>query len=99
MTSWRYHDTLDLPNQATTDAHMPGLSRTFTVDGPHGQHLVLVYEPLRELLWVLGRRLGRDPSMLYIQPEGLSAPEALLKAGWNRSAEIWSLGVVVRRSK
>lgn len=40
------------------------------------------------------------PSELYfhdIQPEGLEAPEVLLKAGWNCSADIWNLGVVVRR--
>ncbi|KAF2718125.1 kinase-like protein, partial [Polychaeton citri CBS 116435] len=31
-----------------------------------------------------------------IQPQGLEAPEVLFKAGWNRSADIWNLGVVVR---
>lgn len=31
-----------------------------------------------------------------IQPEQFTAPEVLLKAGWTYSADIWSLGMVVR---
>lgn len=32
-----------------------------------------------------------------IQPEQFCAPEVLLKAGWTYSADIWNLGMVVRR--
>lgn len=32
----------------------------FSIDGPHGKHLVLAFEPLREPVWMLGRRLGRS---------------------------------------
>lgn len=31
----------------------------FMVESPHGKHLVLAFEPLREPLWMLSRRLGR----------------------------------------
>ncbi|KAJ2895357.1 hypothetical protein MKZ38_006628 [Zalerion maritima] len=31
---------------------------SFDVDGPHGRHLCLAFEPLREPLWMLGRHLS-----------------------------------------
>jgi serine/threonine-protein kinase SRPK3 len=31
---------------------------SFTIPGPFGEHLVMVFEPLREPLWRLGRHLG-----------------------------------------
>ncbi|KAI9757793.1 MAG: hypothetical protein M4579_003329 [Chaenotheca gracillima] len=31
---------------------------SFSVTGPFGEHLILVFEPLREPLWALGRHLG-----------------------------------------
>lgn len=34
------------------------IQESFTVAGPFGEHLALVFEPLREPLWVLGRHLG-----------------------------------------
>lgn len=39
---------------------------SFSVEGPHGKHLCLVYEPLREPIWLLQRRFpnSRYPSTL-----------------------------------
>ena len=31
---------------------------SFTISGPFGEHLAMVFEPLREPLWRLGRHLG-----------------------------------------
>ena len=31
---------------------------SFTIQGPFGEHLAMVFEPLREPIWLLGRRLG-----------------------------------------
>jgi serine/threonine-protein kinase SRPK3 len=31
---------------------------SFTISGPFGEHLCMVFEPLREPLWLLGRHLG-----------------------------------------
>lgn len=31
---------------------------SFTIPGPFGEHLVMVFEPLREPLWLLARHLG-----------------------------------------
>lgn len=42
---------------------------TFTLDGPGGRHLVLAFEPLRESVLMLGRRLGqRGVSLDLAQP-------------------------------
>ena len=45
-----------------------------------------------------GSAIVLDPSKLCyreIQPDGLEAPEVLLRAGWNESADIWNMVVVV----
>lgn len=34
------------------------VQESFTIPGPYGEHLAMVFEPLREPLWLLGRRLG-----------------------------------------
>lgn len=34
------------------------IQESFTIPGPHGKHLGMVFEPLREPLWLLGRHLG-----------------------------------------
>lgn len=31
---------------------------SFTIQGPFGEHLAMVFESLREPIWLLGRRLG-----------------------------------------
>lgn len=31
---------------------------SFTIQGPFGEHLAMGFEPLREPIWLLGRRLG-----------------------------------------
>lgn len=31
---------------------------SFTIPGPFGEHIGMVFEPLREPLWLLGRHLG-----------------------------------------
>lgn len=32
---------------------------SFEIEGPHGTHICLVYEPLREPIWLLQRRLSK----------------------------------------
>lgn len=50
---------------ANTRTNHPGrryvrlINDSFTVPGPFGEHIVLVFEPLREPLWLLGRHLGQ----------------------------------------
>ena len=34
------------------------IQESFTIPGPYGEHLGMVFEPLREPLWLLGRHLG-----------------------------------------
>ena len=34
------------------------IQESFTIPGPFGEHLGMVFEPLREPLWLLGRHLG-----------------------------------------
>lgn len=35
---------------------------SFEISGPNGQHLCLVFKPMREPIWLLRRRLGADKS-------------------------------------
>lgn len=51
------------------EKYVRAVENSFVVTGPFGEHLCLVFEPLREPLWMLGRHLGTV---------GLSAP--ILKA-------------------
>jgi len=39
-------------------AYVRLIQDSFTIPGPFGEHLVMVFEPLREPLWLLGRHLG-----------------------------------------
>lgn len=36
------------------------VSDSFEISGPHGSHFCLVFEPMREPIWLLRRRLGGD---------------------------------------
>ncbi|KAI9708347.1 MAG: hypothetical protein M1820_004051 [Bogoriella megaspora] len=36
----------------------------FEISSPHGQHLCLVFEPMRESIWLLRRRFGADKVMM-----------------------------------
>ena len=41
---------------------------------------------------------SKGPYNHPIQPDRLRAPEVILRAGWSYSADIWNLGVMVRKS-
>lgn len=47
-------------------AYIRLVTDSFTILGPGGEHVCLVFEPLREPLWLLGRHLGSNgvPSMV-----------------------------------
>ncbi|KZF23939.1 kinase-like protein [Xylona heveae TC161] len=47
--------------------YVRSIEDSFTITGPFGEHLILVYEPLREPLWMVGRHLnsiGLPPRVL-----------------------------------
>lgn len=52
----------------------------------------------------LATRLGSDNSLVEaigthpIQPNHYRAPEVMLGCGWDYSADIWNLGVLIRHS-
>ena len=39
-------------------AYVRLVTESFVIPGPFGEHLCLVFEPLREPLWLLGKHLG-----------------------------------------
>jgi len=39
-------------------AYIRLIQDSFAIPGPYGEHLCVVFEPLREPLWLLGRHLG-----------------------------------------
>ncbi|KAJ9388339.1 hypothetical protein DTO063F5_2670 [Paecilomyces variotii] len=41
-------------------AYVRLVKENFSIQGPFGEHLCLVFEPLREPLWLLGRHLGSN---------------------------------------
>lgn len=41
---------------------------SFEISGPHGNHLCLVFEPMREPIWLLRRRLGADKAAREFMP-------------------------------
>lgn len=47
-----------LPSKHDGRAYIRLIQESFTIPGPFGEHLGMVFEPLREPLWVLGRHLG-----------------------------------------
>jgi hypothetical protein len=36
------------------------VKESFEISGPHGRHLCLVFQPMRESIWLLRRRFGAD---------------------------------------
>jgi hypothetical protein len=41
-------------------AYIRLVEESFAIQGPFGEHLCLVFEPLREPLWLLGKHLGSN---------------------------------------
>lgn len=41
-------------------AYIRLVQESFSIQGPFGEHICLVFEPLREPLWLLGKHLGSN---------------------------------------
>ena len=63
--SWTLATTLRVLRRVVkTQISLRLAQESFEISGPHGEHLCLVREPLREPIWLLRRRFGADKVQL-----------------------------------
>jgi serine/threonine-protein kinase SRPK3 len=52
------HHYSKLQSKHESSKYVRVVQNSFMISGPFGEHLCMVFEPLREPLWLLGRHLG-----------------------------------------